>query len=180
MVDPPQPDSPFDSAFLKAYEELRYVARAQRRNSAPLRRDHHTTSLVHEAFIRLRRSGAIEFHDDHHLLRIAARAIRHFVIDNARRSTSAKRGSGQPVADLDRVLPEAQRGEYTDLELLALDEALARLHELDKRKAEIVELRFFGGASNAQIAEITSTSTATVAREWRVARAWLYQELGTA
>lgn len=174
---PSQPNSRFDSAFLRAYEELRSVARRERRSSPLIRRQHHTTSLVHEAFIRLSRSGALEFHDDHHLLRIAARAMRHFLVDDARRHMSAKRGSGRRSVELSKASLQADPADYSEVDIVTLSDALTRLAELDARKAEVVELRFFGGISIDQVAELMSVSTATVVREWKIARSWLYQEL---
>jgi RNA polymerase sigma factor (TIGR02999 family) len=162
--------------FPIGYAELRQLAQhlLQRRHGAPLR----TTSLVHETWLRLARRAGMEHPEREHLLAIAARAMRCVLVDHARRRAALKRGMGKPDATLDALdSPDAVLELTSDVDCLALHEALERLARFDERKARAVELRFFGGLELEEIAEVLSISTATVKRDWLLARAWLYREL---
>ncbi len=158
--------------FALVYDELRGLAGGQMRGQAPS----HTlqaTALVNEAFLRMADSKA-ELNDRTHFFATAAKAMRQILIDHARRKGAAKRGGD---GAWDRVTLSGVAGEERELDLVDLDSALTELAALDERQSRIVELRFFGGLSIAQTAEVTGLSTATIEREWRAARAWLAGKL---
>lgn len=156
-----------------AYAELHRRAHHQRR-SGPASETFSTTVLVHEAFLKLAGSSSCDWEDRGHFFRVAGRAMRQILIDQARRRMAEKRGGGAPVLDIDGL----DLGADTDAErLLALDEALSRLEEENERLAQVVELRFFGGLSVEETAAVMDVSERTVKRDWRVARAFLHGEL---
>jgi len=156
------------------YDELRAAARRQLRGEA---REHTLTptALVHEVYLRLLQQRSIDAEHRADFLGIAARTMRRVLVDHARRRLSAKRGKGEvhvPVDELD--LPMTQ-GEAE--EMLSLEDALGRLAALDERAARVVELRFFGGLSVDETAQMLRVSTKTVQRTWIAARAWLRKEV---
>ncbi len=156
------------------YDELRRMAGARLQNERP---DHtlSPTALVHEAYLRLAQ-GQITFEGRHHFFAVAARAMRHILVDHARRRKAGKRG-GQYRVTLD---PEvADPGPTDPDEVLDVDRALDRLATIDPRQAELVELRYFVGLSIEETATAQGTSPATVKRDWLLARAWLARELAT-
>lgn len=160
------------------YEQLRRVAHWQL-EAEPAGHTLTTTALVHEAYLRLVAQTRIQWQDRAHFFAIASRAMRRVLIDHARRHRAVRRG-GQPDGarsrpiSLDEVeLPVAERAEA----LLALDEALDRLGRVDERLARVVECRFFGGLTEAETGVALGVSQRTVAREWAVAKGWLYREL---
>ena len=155
------------------YGELRRAAgRSLRRE-----RSNHTlsgTALVNEVYLQLVDQTGVQFQNRAHFFGIAANLMRQILVQHARRHQTAKRGGGQYLLALDEealVLP----GRSVDL--VALDEALSSLAERDARKSRIVELRFFGGLSTEETAQVLDISPRTVKREWRLAKAWLYHEL---
>jgi len=155
------------------YEELRRQARAcMRREGAahPLQ----TTALVHEVFLRLAAAECPDWQHRVHFLAVAARAMRRVLVDLARARGASKRGSGAEHIPLDTSLAVPIN---PSVDLLALDEALVALAQVDARKAQVVELRFFGGLTNDETAAVLVISTDTVLRDWRLARAWLFQRL---
>jgi RNA polymerase sigma factor (TIGR02999 family) len=134
-----------------------------------------TTALVHEAYVRL--VGAdLEWESSGHFLRVASRAMRRVLVDHARSRTRAKRGGSAPVLLLD-TLEELVPAESRPESVLDLDEALERLLSLDERKGRVVELHYFGGLTYDEIADALGVSPATVDRDLRLARAWLFNEL---
>jgi len=155
------------------YRELR------RRAAAYLRRERtgHTlqpTALVHEVFIRLVGPDQIEWQGRAHFFAMAAQLMRHILVDHARERQASKRMGGAVRVELDdRVAVAPTR----DVEVLSLDRALDDLAALDPRQAQIVELRYFGGLSEQEVAAVLSLSRSTVTREWQSARAWLYRRL---
>jgi RNA polymerase sigma-70 factor, ECF subfamily len=155
------------------YEDLKRLAASQLRRE----RDNHTlhpTALVHEAFLRLVNQRTSNWQDRLHFFSIAARVIRRILIDHARERNAMKRGgSDRPIAIVghDVAAPESP------VDLLALDEALQELAELSERQAHIVELRFFGGLTIAEVAKALGIGSRSVDREWQVARAWLFHRL---
>ncbi len=155
------------------YDELR----RQARTFLARERDAHTlqpTALVHEAYLKLVDQTRVNWQNRAHFYGIAASMMRRVLIDHARAHVAEKRGGAAIRLSLDDVqLPLAQRAAG----LLDLDEALARLAALDERKSKIVELRFFGGLSDEEIAEVLGVSTRTVLRDMQKARLWLYREL---
>jgi RNA polymerase sigma factor (TIGR02999 family) len=155
------------------YKELHRLARRHmvgQRRGQTLR----TTDLVNEAYLKLAHLKEPAWKDRLHFLSVASRAMRSVLVDYARKRRYAKRGG-----DLVRVsLTDARLvSEQPSAEVLAIDEALKRLSDLDPRKSEIVELRYFGGLGVEQTAEVLAISTSTVKREWDKARAWLRREL---
>lgn len=159
--------------FPRLYEELRALAHAQRRRfhdpAAP-----GTTSIVHEAYERLHRAPNEAPEHALHFYRTAARTMRSVLIDNARRARAAIHGGDlQRVSAEQQDMVSVQRGD----ELLALDEALARLSEVDASLGELVQLRVFGGLTVDELASLLAVSAPTVKRRWRAACAWLFAEL---
>lgn len=164
----------FDELLPLVYDELRRLAsRALRGESAghTLR----TTALVHEAYVRLVGADA-DWEGSGHFLRVAARAMRRVLVDHARRRKSEKRGSGVSALGLDTLEDVLPATTHPD-EVIELDEALERLIALDERKGRAVELHYFGGLSYEEVARALDVSPATVHRDLRMARAWLYKEL---
>lgn len=134
------------------------------------------TALAHEAYLRLVGRDRIQWQNRAHFLGVAARAMREILVDHARRRRAQKRGGGQqPVTLVDDALLVVDRGR--PIEFDDLDRALNDLARLSERQSHVVELRYFGGLSIEETAEVLSVSPATVKREWATARAWLYREL---
>jgi RNA polymerase sigma factor (TIGR02999 family) len=164
-------------AYEIVYSELRRIAAARLRQE----REGHTlqpTALVNEAFMKLAGSPAENISDRKHFLGIAARAMRQVLVDHARRRDAAKRGDGLAPATLTgarAMAPDADR--LPPDEILALDQALDRLDELEPRLRKVVELRFFAGLNDTEVGEILGVTRRTVQRDWSRARAWLYGEL---
>jgi RNA polymerase sigma factor (TIGR02999 family) len=157
------------------YNELRHLAH----NFLYRERPGHTlqtTALVHEAYLKLIDQKDARWQNRSHFFAIAAQAMRRILIDSARRNTAIKRGGPQEKLSLDEV-PEISL--EPNSKLLALDEALKALAEIDPGQSRIVELRYFGGLTIEETAEVMKSSPATVKREWAMARAWLHQALTT-
>ena len=154
------------------YDELRAMAGHFMQAE---RRDHtlQPTALVHEAYMRLIEQD-VDWKDRAHFLAIGAQAIRRVLIDHGRRQKAQKRGGDAQRVTLDESVAFAGSRE---VDVLALDEALDRLTELNPRQSRVVELRFFGGLTGPQVAEVLGVSRTTVADDWAVARAWLSREL---
>ncbi len=159
------------------YVELRNLADAALRGE---RADHtlQPTALVHEAWLRLVDQQRVDWRGRAHFLGVAAMAMRRVLVDHARARRREKRGGGarREVLATDPGGREPTLG--GDLDLLALHEALEALQEHSERAARVVELRFFAGLTEPQVAEVLGLSEATVARDWRAARAWLASRLG--
>ena len=133
-----------------------------------------TTALVHETYLKLHDAASFEAHDRRHYFAVASRAMRQIIIDDARRRARDKRGGGRRRVDLDAATIAADdSGEA----ILALDEALQRLGALDERLGRVVELRFFGGLTVEETADVLGVDARTVKRDWRKARAILYLEV---
>ena len=157
------------------YRELRRVAAAQFRRE---RGSHtlQTTALVHEAYLRLVGQASVECQTRIHFFGIAANLMRQILVNHAKRRGAVKRGGGNQV-----TLHEwAAFSHQPPLDVLALDQALNKLAQFDPRQTRIVELRFFGGLSGDEIADLLGVSTTTVEREWRTAKAVLFKELSQA
>lgn len=155
------------------YDELRRVAHGQLLAERP---DHtlSTTALVHEAYLRLIDQDGIDIKDRAHFRMLAARAMREILIDYARKRSAQKRGGGRPDLLFDEAVHQAH--EQAE-DLLALDEALSRLEQLNERLSKVVECRYFGGFTREETAEVVGVSVRTVERDWIKARGWLYQHL---
>jgi RNA polymerase sigma factor (TIGR02999 family) len=162
-----------DELFPIVYEHLRGIARRELGRERP---DHtlNATALVHEAYLRLVQLDSITWDGRAHFFGAAASAMRRILISYARRRNAEKRGSGASHVSLEDVLLAAQ--ERPDL-VIALDEALTRLAEVNERHARVVECRYFAGMNIEETAAALDTSPATVKRDWLVARAWLNREL---
>jgi RNA polymerase sigma factor (TIGR02999 family) len=131
---------------------------------------------VHEAYLRLVGLNAPQWENRAHFFAIAAQLMRQILVDYARRRGAGKRGGGVGTLSLEDAEMLAP-GKEKDLDVVAIDDALKALSQIDARKAQVVELRFFGGLNFDQTAEVLGVSAATVARDWSTARAWLYREM---
>jgi RNA polymerase sigma-70 factor, ECF subfamily len=134
------------------------------------------TALVHEAFMKLADKTRINWRSKPHFVAVAAEAMRRVLVDHARSFKAAKRGGGRARMEIEPGLLAAN-GRAPEVDLLALDDAINKLAALDARHARVVELRFFGGLSVEQAAEVLDVSPRTIEADWRLARAWLRQEL---
>jgi RNA polymerase sigma factor (TIGR02999 family) len=161
------------------YDELHALAHRQRRR---WQGDHtlNTTVLVHEAYLKLVGQKQIDVQERAHFLALASRAMRHILCNHARAAAARKRGGGLERVALDSTrLPDtagASSGEHADA-LVALDDALRRLEQLDPRQSRVVECRFFGGLTIEETAAALGISPRTVKRDWQVAQAWLHREM---
>jgi RNA polymerase sigma factor (TIGR02999 family) len=161
------------------YSELRQMARRHMRKERP-GNTLQTTALVHEAYLRLVDAKGLDWKDRTHFFALSAQIMRRILVDAARARVAAKRGGG--VAALDRSgsidLEEIAGGiSQKSIEVLTLDKALDDLARVDARKARVIELRFFGGLSVEETAEVLEISPQSVMRDWKLARAWLVREL---
>lgn len=161
------------------YDELRAMARRQLRRRRP-GQTITTTALVHEAYLRLVDHDAVPGQDRSHFFAVASLAMRHILVDSARRRVAQKRGGDGVRIPLDelRLAREEPDAEARAVEILAVDRALTSLAALNERLGTLVELRFFGGLTEEETAEAMGTSERTVRRDWRKARAFLFQALG--
>lgn len=165
-----------DELFPLVYEELRRRARHSLRGQAP---GHTltTTALVHETYLKLMAVDRVSWHDRAHFLALAATAMRHVLMNYARRNRAAKRGSDPERVDLDQVPVLTDTGAD---QLLALDEALCRLEAIDERMSRTVVLRYYGGLTIEETAEAIGVAPSTVKLDWQKAREWLYREVSAA
>ena len=157
------------------YQDLRRLASYILRSERP----GHTlqpTALVNEAYLKLAGQEKLRWQNRSHFFAVAARVMRHVLVDYARSHLRAKRGGGAPVLSLDEALVFAPE---RSAEVLALDEALNRLAAVDPRKTRVVELRFFGGLGVEETAEVLQISPNTVMRDWNMAKAWLRRDMDT-
>lgn len=165
--------SALDRLIPMVYSELRHMARRYMRGE---RAGHllQTSALINEAYVKLIDAKQVHWQNRAHFYGIAARLMRRILVDFARKRNYQKRGGGAHQVSLDEaLLVSPARGE----DLVALDEALNALSEFDERKARVVEMRFFGGLSEQEIAEAEGVSTETVKRDWRLAKSWLHRKL---
>ena len=157
----------------RVYKELRRIAGHCMQNERP-GRTIQTTALVHEAWLRLVDVRNVDWQLRAHFFAISATMMRHILLDRARKRVALKRGGGLPLVNLEEVL-DVSYGKAR--ELIAVDDALQALAAIDLRKARIIELRFFGGLTVEETAEILKVSADTVMRDWKLARAWLMTEI---
>src|ERR1035441_2972068 len=154
------------------YEELHRLARRYMKGERP-GHSLQTTALVNEAYTRLVDYRRMQWQNRAHFFAVSAQLIRRILVEHARRH-NLKRGGGVQHVSLDEA---AVVGGDEDVDLVALDDAMNALARIDPRKVQVVEMRFFGGLSVEETAEVLKISTVTVKREWRAAKAWLYREL---
>jgi RNA polymerase sigma factor (TIGR02999 family) len=186
MATSPQPDvtklllewskgdrQSLDKLLPVVYQELRRLAQHYLGQERP---DHtlQATALVHEVYLKLIDTKVVRWENRAHFFAVTAQVMRHILVDLARQRRAQKRGGGLKVA-LDEALGVPEEAETVNL--VALDEALERLAAVDERQARIIELRYFGGLSTEETAEVLGVSARTVKREWRLARAWLHREI---
>jgi RNA polymerase sigma-70 factor (ECF subfamily) len=160
-----------DRLTSRLYPEVRRIARYLVRRSGD---SLESAALANEVYLKLTSAGRIRCEDRTHFLALCAQMIRHTLVDHARRRRSNKRGGDALRVPLDEVLLEV---EASGIEVVALDSALRSLAEIDGRKSRVVELRYFGGLSLEETAEILGVSVETTKRDWKMARAWLYTQL---
>lgn len=162
--------------FTTLYRELKRIARKQLAGSSSMSLS--TTGLVHEVYLKLFPAGGVNVHNRAHFFSLAARAMRQIVIDRARARTTEKRGGdATPPITLERV-GDIIESDMSPEEVLRLNEALKDLQESEPRLAAVVELRFFAGLTMVEIAEIQGVGARTLDREWRRAKAYLFDALG--
>ena len=164
----------FGQLMTLVYDDLRRLAAWQLQTE----RSEHTlqpTALVHEAFLKLAGQSPVEWQNKSHFFALAAQVMRHILVDHARTKQREKRGGGQISVSLDETLSLSHPSEPG---LVELDEALNTLAAQDARKSRIVELRYFGGLSIEETADVLGISPTTVRREWTLAKAWLRREIG--
>lgn len=155
------------------YDELRRMAKRYMRGQ-PSGHTFQTTELIHEAYLKLANQNERNWQNRLHFFGVAAKAMRHILVDYARSKQSKKRGGWQERITLaDNAAIVSGRSD----EMVALDDALKGLTELDERKGRVVELKYFGGLNTEEIAEVLNISPETVKRDWRFARTWLLREL---
>ncbi len=164
---------PLNAALPAIYDELRSMASAYLRHERP---DHtlQPTALVHESYLRLAGQHAVDWSNRLQFLSIAARMMRRILSNHARSRSRLKRGKGEPRLELDSAV---ELYDTRSVDVAAVDEALRDLEKLDPRQARVVELRFFGGLTMEETAEVLGLSPTTVKREWTVAKRWLRREL---
>ena len=176
LIDLRKGDSQAEEKLIPlVYHELRRLAARYMRGERP-GHSLQPTDLVHEAYIRLTGVREVEWQNRSHFFAIAAQLMRRILVDRARARHADKRGGLYTAVTFDDAFAIASGHSE---QMIRLDEALSRLGKLDERQARIVELRFFGGCTESETAEVLGISTRTVKRDWRLARAWLYQEVGS-
>ena len=164
--------SALDELMPIVYRELRVIAGSYMRRESP---GHtlQTSALINEAYLRLVDQRSVQWRNRAHFYGVAAQMMRRILVDHARARTRVKRGGGALRVDLDEAAIVSQQA----TEVVALDDALRSLAEMDPRKSQIVEMRFFGGLTTDEVAEVLKVAPTTVEREWRKAKAWLHQAI---
>jgi RNA polymerase sigma factor (TIGR02999 family) len=162
-----------DDLMPLVYDELHKVAQQYLRRQ---RTDHtlQPTALVNEAYLKLIDISDVEWQDRAHFFAFASQVMRHILVDYARGQAREKRGGGAQKLSLDEAISYSKE---TEVDLLALDEALSELAAIDEKQGKIVELRFFGGLTVEETGVVLRISPATVKREWRIAKAWLFKRM---
>jgi len=174
---PPEAESSFarstELLWARGYDRLRSLARHYLSHELP---DHTLvpTALVHEAFLRIAKQGVSDFNDRRRFFAFAARAMRNTLVDHARRRHAVKRGGDRKRLPFDHISDEPLE---FDGHLIALNDALAELETLDPQLAHIVDLRFFGGLTIDEVAQVLDVAPITIDRAWKTAKSWLHKEL---
>jgi RNA polymerase sigma factor (TIGR02999 family) len=163
-----------DQLMGQVYDELKVLARrALSREQRAITMQ--PTALVHELYVRLLGQSQVDIHDRGHFFAIAATVMRHILVDHARAKQAQRRGGGAIQVELNEQAGFTQ----PDIDLLAVDQALAKLEALDPRKARVVEMKFFGGLTEHEIADVLGVGRATVERDWAFAKSWLQIQMET-
>ena len=167
-----------DQVFSALYPDLKRLAHARlhRQGGAGMQ----TTTLVHESFVRLVQARALQLQDRHHFFAYVAKTMRHIIIDDARAHLADRRGAGAEHVTLGHEDAAAVADAGASDELVRINDALLELQAIDPELAELVEMRYFGGYSETEIAQLQGITDRTVRRRWDKARAWLYVALGGA
>ena len=163
-----------DELFAMLYGEFHKIAHARLRKIAPLTLVE-TTVLVNESYLRLVRTGKLAVNDRVHFLAYAARVMRSIIVDLVRERMAERRGSGQAEITLNTAIGDAES--FPEAEILAVSEALELLAKVEPQLTQVVELRYFGGLSLEETAEVLEVSLMTVRRDWRAAKAWLFRRM---
>jgi len=163
-----------DALVPLVYDQLRRIARKKLSQEGGGNHTLQPTALVHEAYLRLVNRKPVNWHGRTHFFALAAQMMRQILVDHARMHRAAKRGGGAYTLELDEATEVAKNA---DLDLIRLDDAMKKLATLDARQCQIVELRFFGGLSIEETAQVVEISPATAKREWATARVWLHRAL---
>jgi len=164
-----------EKLFPFVYDELRQIAGALFRREFRANHTLQPTALVHEVYMRLIGDKAeVSWQNRAHFFGIAARSMRQILVNHAVAHNAEKRGGGETIIALDDAISFFQT---QNIEVISLNEALEKLARLDKKQSEVVELKFFGGLTSEETAEVLGISLSTVKREWEMARSWLYREL---
>ncbi len=174
LIDVTEGSASPETIFPLIYDELRRLAQHHMKKERT-GHTHQATSLVHEVYLRLVDQTRVDWRNKAHFFAVAAQAMRRILIDHARRKARAKHGGRHRKLSLDEALTVAADQPSTDL--VALDRALVRLAKEDPEAARVVELRFFGGLTDEDSAQVLGASPRTVRRRWQYAKAWLYREL---
>jgi len=172
----PLADDAWERILPLVYQQLKHLARqvkSNHRSGETL----NTTALVHDVYLKIKRSGTLNVAGTQHFYRLAAKAMRQILIDAARAKLSAKRQGQQVTWEEEFTVTLLEQPGTTAAELVSIDEALDELKSFDEQLALIVELHFFAGYGFAQVADILGVSESTVYRDWKSARAWLYAQL---
>jgi RNA polymerase sigma factor (TIGR02999 family) len=172
------PKRQMDELLPLVYDELRELASRSLDRESP-EHSFQTTDLLHEAYVRLAKIERFDWQNKDHILRMAVMIMRRVLIDHARAKRASKRSAVVLHSDQVDLSQLANADDFNNMNVIALDEVLKKLAELDERKAAVVELRFFGGQQNEDIARILGVSIGTVKRDWTMARAWLNRELSS-
>ncbi len=167
----------FDQLMPLIYDQLRVIARNQRRGEASETLS--TTAMVHEAYVKLVDQKRATYHNRSHFFAIAATALRRIIVDHARERLAKKRGGNWERIPLENLGDSSQLTDARAHQFVELDEVLDRLRLIDERQSAVVTYRFFGGLTIEETAEVLELSPATVKREWAMAKAWLHRELST-
>ena len=162
-----------DSLLQLVYKEMRKLAASYLQKQRP---DHtlQPTALVHEAYLKLIDTSEINWQDRAHFFAVAAQTMRNILVDHARKVNADKRGGDAQKIQLDEAVGLSKK---QDVDLIDLDECLTKLAQQDEKQSRIIELRFFGGLTIEETAEVLKISPATVKREWAMARAWLFRQM---
>ena len=162
-----------EEVVARVYDELHRIASREMRRERP-GNTLQTTALIHEAYLRLAGAHSLEIHNRGHFFALASQQMRRVLVDHARAAGSQKRGGGAVRLDLESVRIGAAD---PDAQLVRLDDALGDLERLDPRPAKVVELKYFGGYSDREVAEALDISLAMVRRDWEFARTWLFEQM---